>query len=1306
MAASIGSGSRHLPIVLFLLAALPALLVAFPTEALEAISDAGDASQGVYTAHRSELFLAASEGARLTPPEREGPAAERDADEESKAAKTATREEAATTTRNRAPTTTRKPIEDTDGTLKGAIVFLLPLVPFIYVIVIAFTDTGIVVVAKEQDAVQLQETQFDSNKMVMVASIEHDICFDLDAERPEKAKVSAGGLGKVAGQLQRIHPTDLICVHPVFKSTKYGWEHGSPEAKKKWHQDDPITVEVDGMKQTVRVFRMTVKPQAGEELRSPQVTYLMLEHPWFRNRTGIYLDQPGSIATLCFFSLWNQAVGALIAREEPWVYQCPDYHTALAPWYGLRANGQARPPPRVAVVLHNAEYQGAISSQQLKGHQVRRLAKILDLPPALVKNHMMIEGGFNMLQAGMEYVSITQQGYGVCAVSKTYAEESKVKHRVLWPLPEVIGLDNPMLENERPAPGQPLPERRRKAKEALYAHQDFKPPDAAAEQTGYGFLRNNPNARIFVFLGRWVKQKGMDYIADIAEWMVATHPDLQLAIIGPPGDSFGSYCDKKLRRLATNPTYAGRLKLLPVFYDINQVHADVKFAFDFCFMPSRDEPFGYVDIEFGWFGALTVGSITGGLGKVPGIYYLPSNVNSAAHICHLFKGCVDRAMALSDVQLTAIAQRAIGYKFPVEVWQEELMSLYIKADNWGNRVGSNTAYLRRYPEVFQLFRPEAVVPPNHQAPRRMVTRRPGASLETAPMAFSYLQMQNQDIRVGRAAITASFSLRADGADEEVPMDQEDFIRREVGDEAIKDAVEDLVTREAAQSQGGCCCSCKEPLSAQDVLAVTQWHAMNEEEFGDRMRFDMRQPCWGFCKPVVKFLTKWLAGDFFGLKRIDLFIALHYFTAPLLQALCVAQLPSPEKNKWPMVMGAIVLPFAVYFWTKLSMVLEPNRVMALAVVLRIPLLFLSTITTHLHESLETVGSRVLLFCLLSFLAGADQIFVFYNFMGAAVGDIAKLALRMGMCNGILGATSYFGQIAITYAVSTLPSLPESFGGATPLSYFGLLADVLFAVFYICAPAPYREFCLPEWDLQAMWKHRRTLKYLFANIVLGAVTDPSISGNAIVIWRTALEPFSDHNFLGADSSGIYQWLMPLLLAVAVIVWSYILYRCPNRAASMTKAGAFLLAPPALLRCVVALTVKNNDSFVTAIDLLFIVSLVLDVIWSTCIYIALLSVVGSRWRFVSFVTVALFVRYLLAAFVKLVLTVLLGTEGFDSYTFAKRWMPALAFVALLQWVFSIGGFFFFDRESSALLTDAKKRIASENNRGLAARLRELEG
>lgn len=48
---------------------------------------------------------------------------------------------------------------------------------------------------------------------------------------------------------------------------------------------------------------------------------------------------------------------------------------------------------------------------------------------------------------------------------------------------------------------------------------------------------------------------------------------------------------------------------------------------EFALIPSRDEPFGLVAVEFGRKGALGVGSRVGGLGQMPGWWY-PIEVNT------------------------------------------------------------------------------------------------------------------------------------------------------------------------------------------------------------------------------------------------------------------------------------------------------------------------------------------------------------------------------------------------------------------------------------------------------------------------------------------------------------------------------------------------------------------------------------------------------------------------------------------------------------------------------------------------------
>lgn len=47
-------------------------------------------------------------------------------------------------------------------------------------------------------------------------------------------------------------------------------------------------------------------------------------------------------------------------------------------------------------------------------------------------------------------------------------------------------------------------------------------------------LEQNPKAELFVFVGRWSLQKGVDLIADIFPWVLEQYPETQLIVSSPP----------------------------------------------------------------------------------------------------------------------------------------------------------------------------------------------------------------------------------------------------------------------------------------------------------------------------------------------------------------------------------------------------------------------------------------------------------------------------------------------------------------------------------------------------------------------------------------------------------------------------------------------------------------------------------------------------------------------------------------------------------------------------------------------------
>ena len=412
---------------------------------------------------------------------------------------------------------------------------------------------------------------------MMLASLEHSL--------PHlKCKAQAGGLGKVMDLVARHHPTDILMIHPKLKeddALKYSHDLQLPS----------LAVKVDNQQQDVKVFYC--KPPADDSPTRARRGFLLLSHSWFEERpkTSIYPNPMTRRKVLRFYSLWNQSVGQLLELYKPDIFHCPDFHTCIAPWYAIRH--QADFDLRVLLVLHNAEYQGSVSTDMLRASHFEKMARIFNVSPEFISKHLMAEGRFNMLKAGVDFLLERQEGRGACAVSQYYATECHARYSIFWQLPQIVGIDNPMLEEEREPLDKDLTEKKLEAK--------------SETQRRFG-LKVEPNARLFVSLGRLVRQKGVDILADVAEWLLSSYPEAQLLVIGPPADGFGFYAQRKLESLAEQETFRGRLSVHAKFVVVPPC---VKWGCDFCLMPSRDEPFGYVDIEFAWRGAIIVGAQAG-----------------------------------------------------------------------------------------------------------------------------------------------------------------------------------------------------------------------------------------------------------------------------------------------------------------------------------------------------------------------------------------------------------------------------------------------------------------------------------------------------------------------------------------------------------------------------------------------------------------------------------------------------------------------------------------------------------------------
>jgi alpha-1,3-glucan synthase len=180
----------------------------------------------------------------------------------------------------------------------------------------------------------------------------------------------------------------------------------------------------------------------------------------------------------------------------------------------------------------------------------------------------------------------------------------------------------------------------------------------------------DPTAELFVFIGRWSKQKGVDLIADVFPGVLDRHPRVQLICIGPSIDLYGKFTALKLEEIMKK--YPGRV------YSKARYTAVPPFVFtgaEFALIPSRDEPFGLVAVEFGRKGALGIGARVGGLGSLPGWWY---TVESTAieHLHQQLKNSIEDALASKTDARAMMRAQSAKQRFPVAKWTEDLSKIH------------------------------------------------------------------------------------------------------------------------------------------------------------------------------------------------------------------------------------------------------------------------------------------------------------------------------------------------------------------------------------------------------------------------------------------------------------------------------------------------------------------------------------------------------------------------------------------------------------------------------------------------------
>lgn len=322
----------------------------------------------------------------------------------------------------------------------------------------------------------------DKNKRrkVLIATLEYEII-------DWKLKVKIGGLGVMSSLMGKaMTDIDLVWVVPKVKDLEY--PAGDPA--------EPIEVIIFGEPYLIEV----------ETHILDNITYVILDSPVFRAQTKAdpYPARMDDLSSAIFYSTWNQAIAATVKRFPTIdIYHVNDYHGALAPIYLL---------PKVLPVclsLHNAEFQGLWPLRTKE--EMKEVCSAFNISKEHCTKYVQFGNTFNLLHAAASFISVHQKSIGVAGVSDKYGKRSWARYPALWTLKHVDSLPNP-----DPSDIAALDESPMKPKEVqIDTDAEALRPEFKRQAQEWAGIKQDASSDLFVFVGRWSKQKGVDLIADV-----------------------------------------------------------------------------------------------------------------------------------------------------------------------------------------------------------------------------------------------------------------------------------------------------------------------------------------------------------------------------------------------------------------------------------------------------------------------------------------------------------------------------------------------------------------------------------------------------------------------------------------------------------------------------------------------------------------------------------------------------------------------------------------------------------------------
>jgi alpha-1,3-glucan synthase len=320
----------------------------------------------------------------------------------------------------------------------------------------------------------------EKRRQVLIATLEYEII-------DWKLTVKIGGLGVMSSLMGKVMTdVDMVWVVPKVKDLEY--PPGNPA--------EPVEVVIFGELHLIGV----------ETHAFNNITYVLLDSSVFRAQTKAdpYPARMDGLTSAIFYSTWNQAIAAIIRRFPTIdIYHINDYHGALAPIYLL---------PKifpVCLLLHNAEFQGSWPIRTKE--ELKEVCSAFNISREHCQKYVQFGNTFNLLQAAASFISVHQNSVGVAGVSDQYSKRSWARYPALWTLKHVDPLPNPDPSDIEALDEKPVDLVRIQIDQAAQAVR----PELKRQAQEWAGIKQDPKCDLFVFVGRWSKQKGVDLIADV-----------------------------------------------------------------------------------------------------------------------------------------------------------------------------------------------------------------------------------------------------------------------------------------------------------------------------------------------------------------------------------------------------------------------------------------------------------------------------------------------------------------------------------------------------------------------------------------------------------------------------------------------------------------------------------------------------------------------------------------------------------------------------------------------------------------------